>query len=549
MEKSRKKWLWKICEGYKKKIFFSLVLNIIAISLSLAFVEITQILLIGEVTTSKGIGLLLAALVFTKIFQIGCESYETSLRQVTCTKIRNSISQRLFSSLFQSQVRYERSMHSGDEINRLTTDVRIAVRSVTDTIPVCIYALIQLIATCGYLLAIQPNLTIIVVSIMPLVLLIGHHYTKKMIPISREIRKRDSKVISFMQEHLLHHELISTLGLNLFVSKRLKELQDKLFCKTKSSVYLDVFADALIEIGFAAGFLVVFIWGIYGITNDTFTYAKLIVFMQLIGQLQRPFIMFKVQYPDLVNSFVSVERLIEIEKLPKEENGEKQKLLGAIGVDFSNVCFKYSDDARWIYVNFCHTFMPKSITAIVGETGSGKSTLLRLILAILSPDSGSVTLFDEKKRYKASPLTRNNCIYVPQGNSIISGTIRYNLQLGKLDATDEEMKEALYSSAAEFVMNDFPNGLDTLLGEGGLGISEGQAQRIAIARSFLQDGGLILMDEPTSALDTDTEKLFLERLVMCAKNRTIIIITHKQEIRKYVSNVISIDSYASKRNI
>ena len=128
-----------------------------------------------------------------------------------------------------------------------------------------------MIATCGYLLAIQPNLTIIVVSIMPLVLLIGHHYTKKMIPISREIRKRDSKVISFMQEHLLHHELISTLGLNLFVSKRLKELQDKLFCKTKSSVYLDVFADALIEIGFAAGFLVVFIWGIYGITNDTFT--------------------------------------------------------------------------------------------------------------------------------------------------------------------------------------------------------------------------------------------------------------------------------------
>ena len=516
------------------------MLNIIAVSLSLVFVEITQILLNGEVESLKKVGLLLVALVFTKLFQIGCESYETSLRQTTCSRMRNSMSQKLFESLFQSQIKDERSLHSGDEINRLTTDVRVAARSVTDTIPVCIYAFIQLIATCGYLLTIQANLTLMVVFIMPIVLLIGHQYTKKMIPISREIRKRDSRIISFMQEHLLHHELISTLGQNYFVSKQLKELQDKLFSKTKSSIYLDVFADALIEIGFAAGFLTVFIWGVYGITHETFTYAKLVVFMQLIGQLQRPFIMFKVQYPDLVNSFVSVERLIEIEKLPKEESGEKQKLSGAIGVDFSNVCFKYSDDTRWIHKNFCHTFKPRSITAIVGETGAGKSTLLRLILAVLSPNSGVITLYDENKKYMASPLSRGNCIYVPQGNSIISGTIRYNLQLGKLNATDEEMKDALYSSAAEFVMNDFPNGLDTLLGEGGLGISEGQAQRIAIARSFLQEGGLILMDEPTSALDADTEKLFLERLVKCAQNKTIIIITHKQEIRKYVSNVVSI---------
>ena len=540
MEKSRIKWLLNICEGYKRKIFFSLMLNIIAVSLSLVFVEITQILLNGEVESLKKVGLLLVALVFTKLFQIGCESYETSLRQTTCSRMRNSMSQKLFESLFQSQIKDERSLHSGDEINRLTTDVRVAARSVTDTIPVCIYAFIQLIATCGYLLTIQANLTLMVVFIMPIVLLIGHQYTKKMIPISREIRKRDSRIISFMQEHLLHHELISTLGQNYFVSKQLKELQDKLFSKTKSSIYLDVFADALIEIGFAAGFLTVFIWGVYGITHETFTYAKLVVFMQLIGQLQRPFIMFKVQYPDLVNSFVSVERLIEIEKLPKEESGEKQKLSGAIGVDFSNVCFKYSDDTRWIHKNFCHTFKPRSITAIVGETGAGKSTLLRLILAVLSPNSGVITLYDENKKYMASPLSRGNCIYVPQGNSIISGTIRYNLQLGKLNATDEEMKDALYSSAAEFVMNDFPNGLDTLLGEGGLGISEGQAQRIAIARSFLQEGGLILMDEPTSALDADTEKLFLERLVKCAQNKTIIIITHKQEIRKYVSNVVSI---------
>lgn len=540
MNKTQTKWLWGICEGYKGKIAVSLVLNILAVGLSLAFVEITQMLLNGEIDSIKSIGWLLLALVLVKLFQIGCESFETGLRQVTCSKMRNSLSLKLFSSLFQSQIKDERNMHSGDEINRLTTDVKVVARCVTDTVPVCVFALIQLIATCGYLLTIQPTLTSVVVFIMPLTLLIGRHYTKKMIPISREIRKRDSKVISFMQEHLLHHELVSTLGRNAFVCNQLKKLQEKLFCKTKSSIYLDVFADALIEIGFAAGFLTVFVWGIIGIANETFTFAKLIVFMQLIGQLQRPFIMFKGQYPDLVNSFVSVERLLEIENLPKEEDGEQQTLKGAVGVDFSNVSFKYSNEARWIHKGFTHTFKPGSVTAIVGETGSGKSTLLRLMLAILTPNSGSVTLFDNANKYKASSLTRCNCIYVPQGNSIISGSIRYNLQLGKPDATDEEMKQALYSSAAEFVMKDFPNGLDTLLGEGGLGISEGQAQRIAIARSFLQEGGLLLMDEPTSALDADTEKLFLERLVSCAKNKTIIIITHKQEIKRYVSDVVSV---------
>ena len=167
-----------------------------------------------------------------------------------------------------------------------------------------------------------------------------------------------------------------------------------------------------------------------------------------------------------------------------------------------------------------------------------------MFLATLTPDNGGITFYGNEngvqKKYASSSRTRGNCVYVPQGNSLISGTIRYNLLLGKVDAAEDEMREALYSAAADFVINDFPDGLDTLIGEGGVGVSEGQAQRIAIARSFLRPGNVILMDEPTSALDAETEKMFMTRLINQVYDKTIIIVTHKKEVCKYVSAVIEV---------
>ena len=166
-----------------------------------------------------------------------------------------------------------------------------------------------------------------------------------------------------------------------------------------------------------------------------------------------------------------------------------------------------------------------------------------MILAILQPQIGEVDIYSntaKEKSVKASSRNRCNCVYVPQGNSIISGTIRYNLLLGNMNASEAQMKEALYLASAEFVFNDFPDGLDTIIGERGLGISEGQAQRIAIARGLLRNGGLLLLDEPTSALDPETERQFIERLVKKLMNKTVIIITHKPEICKYVSDTVTI---------
>lgn len=269
------------------------------------------------------------------------------------------------------------------------------------------------------------------------------------------------------------------------------------------------------------------------------------MFVQLVGQLQRPVFIFKEQYPSWIASFASIERLMEITSLPQEEQSdEKQLNIESPGLRFSNVFFKYPQNKSWVLKDFTYDFKPGTITAILGETGAGKSTLIKMALAILTPQKGDITIYSDKehKEYKISSCTRCNCIYVPQGNSIISGTIKYNLLLGNTNASEEQMKEALYLSSAEFVLNDFPAGLDTIVGERGVGLSEGQAQRIAIARALLKKGGLLLLDEPTSALDTETEKRFLEKLVKNSINKTVIIITHKQEICDYVSNTVVIHS-------
>ena len=538
-------WLYKHIGTFKRTILFCLVLSMLAVSSSLLFVEITKIFMEAvEKGENFSFWLLAVSLVTVKGFNVFCTTLKMYLREKQTSLMNNELSLKFFKELFSSGVSYNKRVHSGDSLSRLTTDVFSVSNCLIGTIPELLYSFIQLVATCAYLTLIEPALTLVILLIMSVNIMFGKSYAKKLLPISREIRICDSKAHQFMQEHLQHHELIVTLEKTSFIWNRLKSLQNALYKKIMTSLKINTLAMSLIDSALNISYIVIFTWGIYGIQNNTFSYAELVVFLQLAGQIQIPFIQFNHNYPSLISSMASIERLMEFENLPKEDNSNSVLFSVPVGIEFSNVNFRYKDDSRWIYRNFNHNFAPNSVTAVVGETGAGKSTLLRMFLATLTPNSGNVTFYGNEngiiKKYHASPQTRGNCVYVPQGNSLISGTIRYNLLLGKVDATDEEMREALYSAAADFVINDFPNGLDTAIGEGGLGISEGQAQRIAIARSFLRPGKVILMDEPTSALDAETEKMFLTRLTNQAHDKTIIIVTHKKEVCKYVSDVITI---------
>ena len=247
-------------------------------------------------------------------------------------------------------------------------------------------------------------------------------------------------------------------------------------------------------------------------------------FLQLVGQVQRPISKIARQIPTLIHTITSIDRLGELD-LPQEEKGEPVRLAGQLGIRFSDVDFRYPDGTVNVIEGFSYDFKPGTMTAVVGETGIGKSTLIRLMLALLLPDKGKVEYYNDEETVSASPMTRCNIVYVPQGNTLISGTIRENLLVGKSDATEDEMREALHTAVADFV-HDLPEGLDTLCGERGAGLSEGQAQRIAIARGLLRPGGVLLLDEPSSALDSQTESLLVERIRARLGRRTLILVTH-----------------------
>lgn len=269
-------------------------------------------------------------------------------------------------------------------------------------------------------------------------------------------------------------------------------------------------------------------------------------YLQLAGQIQRPLAELARLLPGLIQSHTAFSRISEIENLPSEELSSESAIDESdlpAGISFHDVTFRYPGASRPVFSNFSHTFAPGSKTAIMGETGAGKSTLLRLILALLRPQEGEIDLITgSKEHYASTPvsaMTRNRIVYVPQGNSLLSGTIRYNLRTANPDASDEEMRAALHDAAADFVF-DLKYGLETTCGEHGEGLSEGQAQRIAIARGLLRPGSILLLDEISAALDEETERLLMQRLSARKSAHTLLIITHRPGVLPYCDNILTL---------
>ena len=320
---------------------------------------------------------------------------------------------------------------------------------------------------------------------------------------------------------------------------RLARWQEQLFGEVVQRTRFSVLSRGLVSMGFSAGYLTAFLWGVFSIQGGAITFGVMTAFLQLVGRIQRPLADLARMIPTLVSALTSAERLMELEALPTEPTGDTIRMKGQAGIRFTDVSFQYADGEEEVITHLNENFTPGSITAILGETGAGKTTLIRLILALVKPTAGCVTIYDDEREVEVSPQTRANLVYVPQGNTLFSGTIRDNLLLGRPDATDEELWEVLRVACAEFVLS-LPAGLDTLCGEQGGGLSEGQAQRIAIARSLLRPGSILLLDEATSALDPETERRLLERLSETRAGRTMIFITHRPSVLEYCDRVLRV---------
>ena len=534
------KWIWRASSGVRGRVVLNSLLGIMHVGASLVFVVICKRMI--DFVTSGGTGSLaiyiciMAACILLQVLLSALEQRTSSYSDVI---LKNKLRHSIFSKLMEGKWEGKEKFHSGDTLNRVMEDVRVVTEAITKSIPSVISASIQFCAAFLFLFTLAPGLAWTIPGILVVVLIISKRYIMRMRRLTMDIRTTESKMQSLMQESLQHRLVIHTLERTPYISGTLSGQQDDLREQTMDKTGYNIFARSLIQIGFSAGYAAAFLWGVLGIKSGAVTFGMMTAFLQLVGQLQRPIMNVSRQVSPLLNSLTSAERLDEIESQPMEEHGEPEHLESPAGIRFENVSYAYPGSDRPVLEGFTHDFRPGTTTALVGETGAGKSTMMRLMLALLRPDSGKVIMYDAKSEHQVSPQLRCNMVYVPQGNTLMSGTIRENLLLGDPDATDEQLADVLHLAAADFVA-ELPEGLDTLCGEKGAGLSEGQAQRIAIARSLLRKGGLILLDEPTSALDTETEEKFLKRLNSRLDGRTVIIVTHRDATALLCDDVVRV---------
>ncbi len=536
-------WLWHAWHGNRLQAVLNAALGLLGVAASLMSVWAVQNAI--DVASHVRSGSLYAAVALMGVFVLcdfGVSIASVWVRNILGIKAQNRMQQHMLDRILRSEWRGRERMHSGDVLNRLELDVRTVVEFLTETMPNTLSVVALFFGSFFYLFSMDAMLAVVIVIMLPLFMLVSRLYVERMRSLTRNVRNCDSRVQSVLQETIQNRMLIKTLEKDDAMVERLEATQSELRHNVVRRTAFSLFSSFVLNFGFAAGYLIAFLWGAIRMYGHTLSFGGMTAFLQLVARIQGPARNLTKLVPQFVSVLTAAERLMELEENPLEEQGAPLHVAadGGVGVRFENVAYAYADGEREIMNNFSFDFTPGSCTAVLGETGTGKTTLVRMILALIRPDSGRAVIYNGRgENYQLSSLTRCNFVYVPQGNTLLSGTIRDNLRLGNLSATDDDMLNALHRACADFV-SELPDGLDTVCSESGGGLSEGQAQRIAIARALLRDGSVMLFDEATSSLDPDTERRLLANL-LADRQRTIIFVTHRMAVVDYCDRVLRME--------
>ena len=437
----------------------------------------------------------------------------------------------IFSQLFNRRLFEANDIHSGDVTSRMAKDIDAVSETLAVQLPQVVVMTIQLVGAFLLMRWFDSRLAWALILITPLAIIIGKYISHRLKRITLSIREDESRIMARIQESVELNVVLRALQGERWMQDRVEELQDRQTANYIRRSRFMVFSRFALGCTFGLGYMLAFVWGAYGLRTGAITFGVMTSFLQLVGQIQQPILSLLGAFPSIIYSTASIDRLKEMEHGEEKQScdGEDITTRTLLGIRMDNVTFRYAKGDREVMSNFSHDFRPGTKTAILGTTGAGKTTLFRLILNFIQPDSGEVTFYGNGFNHAADKSMRKNVVFVPQGNTLISGTIRNNLLMAKPDASDEELHTALHTSCADFVF-DLPQGIDTVLSEHGGGLSEGQAQRIAIARGLLRPGAVFLLDEISSALDEDTERELFSRLFAARPSTTILLITHRKKV-------------------
>ncbi|WP_173474313.1 ABC transporter ATP-binding protein [Fibrobacter succinogenes] len=553
-------WLWRGTKGFRVNIVARIFAGIARVACGLLMIWLSKRFIDETIRTGSqdDIVRMIAFLVFTVVGTIVLRLLYYYMTASATVKMTNALRLFYFGTLFKRPLFDGHELHSGDVSSRLSKDIETVSTSVIDTLPQMAVTGIQLVGAFLLMRWFDARLAWALLLLTPVMVVVGKLISRKLRKMTLDIREGESRIQMQVQEGVEYNAVLRSLESESWVMERLGLKQNKLERDVLRRTRFTTVARFAIGSAFGLGYLLAFIWGGLGLRDGTITFGVMTSFLQLVGQIQHPILTLLGMVPQLVHSTASIDRLDELEKKATDDAGEcadethgdecgkipsemsleshserpdkmLKELRGRLGLRFENVRFGYAGGDCEIVRNFSHDFMPGSKAAIMGETGKGKTTLFRLLLGFVKPDSGRMVIYSNGSVVDVSEETRSNFVYVPQGNTLMNGSVRYNLQLAKTDATEEEMRRVLHIACAEFV-NDLPNGLDCEIGERGHGLSEGQAQRIAIARGLLRPGNILLFDEISSSLDEETEAELYRHLFEAFPEKTMIFVTHRTAV-------------------
>lgn len=535
------RWLWKAWKGNRFQACLNMVIGFAEVAASLTLVWLMKHTIDVAAHNVEGdVTMCVVLMGIIVLLEFACNMLAVWIRNLLGVRAQNRMQRQMLDRILRSEWQGKDKMHSGDLINRLEQDVNQVVNFLTETMPNSVSVLAMFIGAFVFLYSMDSTLALIILCMAPFFGILSKLYVSKMRQLVRDVRNSDSKVQSLLQETVQNRMLVKTLESEDTVVERLdgqhKALQQKVIRRTKFSL----FSNFILNFGFALGYLVAFAWSALRLSAGTLTFGGMTAFLQLVNKIQNPARNLMRLAPSFVHVFTAAERLMLLEETPLEEQGDSLMLDAPCGIRLTDVNYAYADDPEHpVIQNLTCDFKPGQCTALLGETGAGKTTIIRLIQALVKPVSGKVTIYNVHEEHAVSPLTRCNIVYVPQGNTLLSGTIRENLLLADENATEAEMCEVLRMACAEFVF-ELPDGLDTLCSEKGGGLSEGQSQRICLARAMLRKRSILLLDEATSALDPETEQRLLEN-ILSSSRYTVLFITHRPAVVDYCNAVLKIE--------
>ncbi len=545
------KWLLRYASKYRLQIVFYVIIGLVSTAMGLG-ASVASKYLIDSVITRNGDTILKSAVIAVTfgILQILIGAVVSRLAAVVGTKISTEIRSGVYERITYSKWEDIRKYHSGELLNRIEGDVGSVSSSIISYIPNLFTTSAQFLGCLAVVLYYDPTMAIFAFMSAPFLVFSSKITTRMVRKYNKESREMNGKILSFYSESIQNLQTIKAFDLTKRYVEQMKlnlELHRKI--KLNHDRFTIVMSLCMSFIGLVVAYTC-YGWGVYRLWQGAISYGTMTLFLQISGQLTASFSSLVSLVPSAISIATSAGRIMEITDLPLEENKddakasamEKSANESGVTIVCNDLKYTYPDGDKPVVGNASFKAEPGETIAFVGPSGEGKTTLLRLILGLVEADSGELIIETADGRQVAvSESTRRFCSYVPQGNAIFSGTVADNLRIVRPEATDEEIIEALKTADAYGFIKDLPFGINTEIKEKGVNFSEGQVQRISIARAILRDAPIIVMDEATSALDAKTEECVLANMMKAYPNRTRIITTHRPSMLQYCTRVYTIN--------